>query len=181
MSGLEPLTLAIVAAYTALLLVAAATDLVSRRIPNWTVVGLLALFVAWVMVRPGVSLSGALAGFGVAFVVSLGLYLIRWVGAGDSKLFSALALFAGLNMWPTLVMATTLTGAAIVIGAFALSPKRAGRVLTKKGREEYRGVPYGVAISVAGLMLMFAPSFGLLNARDAYNLLPAGALAPHHR
>jgi prepilin peptidase CpaA len=181
MSAPEPITLAIVAAYAGLLVIAAASDIVWRRIPNWTVVGLMALFAAWVFVRPGLSLSSAFAGFGVAFVVSLGLYLIRWIGAGDSKLFSAVALFAGLNMLPTLAMATTLIGGAIVIGAFILNPKRAGRVLTKKGREEFRGVPYGVAISTAGLLLMFAPSFGLLNARDVYNLLPAGALAPSHR
>jgi prepilin peptidase CpaA len=181
MRSLEPVTLAIVAAYAALLIIAAVSDVARRRIPNWTVAGLVILFAAWVAVRPGTSLPSAFIGFGVAFAVSFGLYLIRWVGAGDSKLFSAVALFAGLNMLPTLAVATTLTGGAIVIGALILNPKRAGRGLTAKGRAESRGVPYGVAISTAGLLLMFAPSVGLLNARDAYNLLPAGALAPAHR
>jgi prepilin peptidase CpaA len=175
MWGLEPTTAAIVAAYAALLIIAAVSDVARRRIPNWTVLGLLFLFAAWVFVRPGTSLTSAFAGFGVAFAVSVGLYLIRWVGAGDSKLFSAVALFAGLNM------ATTLTGGAIVVGALILNPKRAGRGLTAKGRAEARGVPYGVAIATAGLLLMFAPSIGLLNARDAYGLLPAGVLAPVQR
>jgi Flp pilus assembly protein protease CpaA len=156
MWGLEPTTAAIVAAYAALLIIAAVSDVARRRIPNWTVLGLLFLFAAWVFVRPGTSLTSAFAGFGVAFAVSVGLYLIRWVGAGDSKLFSAVALFAGLNMLPTLG-------------------------LTAKGRAEARGVPYGVAIATAGLLLMFAPSIGLLNARDAYGLLPAGVLAPVQR
>jgi prepilin peptidase CpaA len=181
MWGLEPITAAIVAGYAALLIIAAVSDVARRRIPNWTVLGLLVLFAAWLFVRPGTSLTSAFAGFGVAFAVSVGLYLIRWVGAGDSKLFSAVALFAGLNMLPTLVMATTLTGGAIVIGALILNPKRAGRGLTAKGRAEARGVPYGVAIAMAGLLLMFAPSIGLLNARDAYGLLPAGVLAPVQR
>jgi len=181
MWGLDPVVLAIACAYAALLIIAAASDVINRRIPNWTVAGLLILFVAWAFARPGVSLPSAFTAFGLALAVSAGLYLIRWVGAGDSKLFSAVALFAGLPLLPALSLATVLTGGAIVVGALIVNPKRAGRVLTAKGRAQFRGVPYGVAISVAGLLLMFVPSFGLLQARDELGLLPNGALAPARR
>lgn len=181
MFGIDAPTLAIVAAYSALLTVAGIADAAKRRIPNWTVVGIILLFAAWVFARPGTSVPSALGAFTIALLFSAGLYLIRWVGAGDSKLFSAVALFAGLTLLPTLSIATVLIGAALVLASVIFNPRRAGRGLTARGRAELRGVPYGVAIALAGLLIMFAPGFGLLQARDELGLLPIGSLAPSQR
>jgi prepilin peptidase CpaA len=164
--------------YAVVLTVAAVSDIRSRRIPNWTVVALLALFVAWCFVGPAVQPLWALAAFGIALVGTLALYLLNVVGAGDSKLFAAAALFAGFKGLALLALATALIGGVIAIGMMLVNPKRVLRGLTAKGRgEKQLGIPYGVPIALAALLVMFGP-FGAFHDPAAKGLPKNGPLLP---
>jgi prepilin peptidase CpaA len=142
------------AAYVLLLLTAAITDLRQRRIPNWTVASLLVLFgpCAWLGLTPGNWTSG-LAAFGLALAGSGLLYLLGWLGAGDSKLFSAVALFAGLGNLGLLAAATAIAGGLYAFGVLFIRPKQVLRGMTAAGRADgvRRGIPYGVAITAGAL------------------------------
>ena len=86
-----------------LLIWAAATDVCSRRIPNWVsfsllLGGVLQSFTAAHTVTPGRSLLGLLTGFGLTFF----LFAIEAVGAGDVKLMSGVG--AWLGPGPTLAV-----------------------------------------------------------------------------
>jgi prepilin peptidase CpaA len=86
-------------AYALLFLLAAASDAWSRKIPNWTVLGLVALFVAavpfgWL----SSSWSAALLTSAVALAAGFALYVGKIMGAGDAKLLAAAALF--WRSWP---------------------------------------------------------------------------------
>src|SRR5579871_3018452 len=77
------------------LVIASAIDVWHRRIPNWTVLVVVALFVPWTVVGSHVSVLSSLEAAAVSFLMSCPLYVFRVVGAGDSKLLTATALFVG--------------------------------------------------------------------------------------
>jgi prepilin peptidase CpaA len=145
-------------AATVVLAIAAFSDVRSRRIPNWTVIALLALFAVLAVAFGGRGLVSALAAAGLTLLVTLGLYAFRWIGAGDSKLLTVVALFAGLGYLPLLMLATALTGGVIAAVSFISRPTRALTMVTLKGKGDWGGgVPYGVAIAVGGVLVIWAP------------------------
>lgn len=100
----------------AIVLVAAATDLRSRRIPNWlTLSGVCAglLMNYFISGLPGIrtSLSGMLLGFGAYFV----LYCLRAMGAGDVKLMAAVGAIVGPANWVAVFIATAVAGGVLAV------------------------------------------------------------------
>ena len=154
----EVIQVGVASAATAVLVAAAVSDIRRRRIPNWTVITLIGLFAVLVIAVHGAGLLSALAAAGVALAVSVALYAFRLIGAGDSKLITAVALFAGLGYLPLLILATALTGGVIAMLSLAARPTRALTMVTMRGRGDWgRGVPYGVAIAVGGALVIWAP------------------------
>jgi prepilin peptidase CpaA len=99
-----------------LVLVAGATDLHSRRIPNWlNLAGIAAGFAAnWSAAGASglwTSFSGLLLGFGVYFA----LYALRAMGAGDVKLMAALGAIVGPGDWFKIFLATAIAGGVIAV------------------------------------------------------------------
>ena len=141
---------------TAILIVAAVNDIRTRKIPNWTVLAALALFIPWAVVHP-LSWDGWAVAAGVlAFAVSFGLYSAGLIGAGDSKLFTAVALFAGLGHLAVLALATALVGGVIALLSLVLRPPRALVMVKLKGKGDFgAGVPYGVAIAAGAALVMW--------------------------
>lgn len=143
------------------LTIAAVTDVRDRRIPNWTVLACLGLFLGWAVVHPLSWDLWALGAGVVAFAVSFGLYSAGLVGAGDSKLFAAVALFTGMSGLAPLAMATALVGGVVALVGLAMRPTRALTLINMKGKGDFGpGIPYGVAIAAAAAGLVWA---GLLH------------------
>ena len=102
----------------ALVLVAAVTDLRSRRIPNWlTLSGVLAGIVLNSFLNVDrYNWRTALMGLGLAFAVYFPLYLLRGMGAGDVKLMAAVgALMGPANWFAIFLLSNILGGAAAVL------------------------------------------------------------------
>jgi prepilin peptidase CpaA len=143
-------------ALSAILVIAAVNDVRARKIPNWTVLAALALFIPWAVVHPLPWDGWALAAGVIAFAVSFGLYSAGLVGAGDSKLFTAVALFGGLGDLPMLAFATALAGGLIALVSLLLRPTRALVMAKLKGKGDFGpGVPYGVAIAAAAALVVW--------------------------
>ena len=142
-----------------LVLAAAGTsDVRSRKIPNWTVLATALLFGAWFFVGSSVPLLSSLGAAFVVFVCSFALYSFGIVGAGDSKLATAVALFAGFPKLPEFILYMSLTGGLIVLCMLVINPARILTMIQMRGRGFLEGgVPYGVAIAVAGVMLLLGP------------------------
>ena len=141
-------------AFALLLLIAAAYDIPDRRIPNWTVVALIAVYVvAAVMNLTPQGWLPSLGAFAIALAGSGLLYFLWALGAGDSKLFSATALFLGIGNLALLTCATALAGGVLALGFMAFRPKSAVRGPTDRsgGEGRERGIPYGVAIAIGGI------------------------------
>jgi prepilin peptidase CpaA len=148
--------------YATMLLIAAGYDFLLRRIPNWIVVGLLLVFVPAAATGLTPTLWGSsLAAFALAVAGSGALYLLGWIGAGDSKLFSAAALFAGLPNLLLLFVGTAVAGGIYAVVVLALRPKEVLRGMTTRARpdEKLRGIPYGVAIAAGALLTGYMTQF----------------------
>ncbi len=159
----DVLRLVITLAVTGVLAWAAISDVRNRTIPNLTVLVVLGLFVAWVAVNRGMGLVSALEAAAIAFVVTVALYGFKIMGAGDAKLFSAVALFGGLEHLPTLALATALTGGAMAAVSIASRPRRALVMLALRGKGDFgRGIPYGVAIAAGGALTIWVVASTLM-------------------
>jgi prepilin peptidase CpaA len=148
--------------YAALLVIAAGYDFLRRRIPNWTVLGLLLVFaLAAVMGLTPTLWTSSLAAFALALVGSSALYLLGWIGAGDSKLFAAVALFAGLSNLLLLFIGTAIAGGVYALAVLFIRPKEVMRGMTAGGRTDgkLRGIPYGVAIAAGALLTGYMTNF----------------------
>ncbi|MFB6373577.1 MAG: prepilin peptidase [Bradymonadaceae bacterium] len=91
-------TLLVLTPCAAVLLVAATTDTLHRKIPNWLTypaffVGLIVHTVAWGWGGLGSAIGAALLVFAVGFL----LLLPGWMGGGDVKLLTGLTAFLGLS------------------------------------------------------------------------------------
>jgi len=148
--------------FVALLLAAALSDGFRRRIPNWVVLGLIGLYV--VIAVLGIAPTGPWPALGaalIAFPITYGLYHFGILGAGDTKLFTAVALFAGLNWLMPLALFTALFGGLFAIGFLIARPRRVMRGLTSAGRAEgaSSGIPYGIPIALGAACVCLLNGF----------------------
>lgn len=142
--------------FTAALAIAAVTDVRERKIPNWTVLAILVLALPWLALHPLVWDGWALLAGAIAFGATFALYSLGVVGAGDSKLFTAAALFPGLGQLPTFAFAVALVGGLIALFSLLTRPTRALVMLNLRGKGDFGpGIPYGVAIAAGAILVMW--------------------------
>ena len=91
-------------------------DLRTRRIPNWLTLSLTAcgLTLAALQVS-GLSLFGALAGFGLGLVLMLPGHVVGATGAGDVKLFAAMGTVLGPSGIAVAFFYTTIVGGVLAL------------------------------------------------------------------
>jgi len=141
------------------------TDFKTLLIPNWISLALLAAFVPFAILHLPLEASGGhLLAMGVVFVLSVCFFVAGWMGGGDVKFMSAIALWMGPDHVAPFTVLMALIGAALAIGLMAmakygslLGPRLLDRAIPKRLTElaTSRQCPYGVAIGVAGLILSF--------------------------
>ena len=135
---------------------ASITDLANRKIRNLTVLTALALFVPWAAMSTGHAVILDLEAGAIALLAGVAIYAAGWMGAGDAKLFAAASLFLGLQDLLALTMLTALVGGAMAVISLVSRPTRAMTMMTMRGKGDFgRGIPYGVAISIATALLLW--------------------------
>jgi prepilin peptidase CpaA len=139
---------------------AASSDFFTMTISNRISLILVAGFVA-LAVGTGMPLSEMLnhAGAGgLVLAVTFTFFLCGWIGGGDAKLASATALWLGwAHLLDYLLYASILGGvltlALIEFRKFAMPSVLAGKVWAERLHKPGGGVPYGIALAVAALMV----------------------------
>jgi prepilin peptidase CpaA len=144
----------LLAALAIALLIAAFTDFRNRQIANWLngAIALAAPLYWWasgLSMWPGVALQVGMAV--AAFAVLAALFAIRAMGGGDVKLLTALALWIPWQGFLQLLLIMALVGGilTIVFGSWHVMRRRKDRL----------AIPYGVAIAVAGLSVLYMNYF----------------------
>ncbi|OAJ53206.1 hypothetical protein A6V36_12740 [Paraburkholderia ginsengiterrae] len=142
----------------ATLIMLAGFDLRMRRLPNAAVAAFVALYFV----------NAAMAGFGLAawdihlaagaasFAVAALMFRLGWLGGGDVKLAAGVFLWAGPESWPVLVV-VSLCGLLVALAVVAVAgmqriPALAGVSARLDWIAPARGVPYGVALALGGIV-----------------------------
>jgi len=148
---------------SAVLLILVWKDLQLRRLPNALVAIHALAFLPYAYASGltwpefGWHAATALATFGVTLI----FFSLGWLGGGDVKLWSSVMLWAGPGLALPAVIVATLAGGVLGIVCWLaqkLLPKlqhTAWRAPLRLLSAE-RGVPYGVALSLAGLLVLWA-------------------------
>ena len=157
------------AALATLVVTAATTDIRRRQIPNWlTMSGIGAGFAIHTTLYGWQGLKVAALGFGLAAVVFLPLFLMRWLGGGDVKLMAAVAALTGAENLVVVFVVDALLGGVAALGV-VLIRGRLGRTLRniprmfakersgelEAGNEKSTGLPRAVTIAAASLTLIW--------------------------
>lgn len=155
--------------FTVVMVIAAFEDFRRLVIPNLLPIVLCAAWPFYFAANP--SLYGALEAIGCAlavFLIGAVLFARGYLGGGDVKLLSAAMLWAGPTQAPALLLLTSLLGG--VLALFLLMPIGSqmaasarlmlGQPTIPAARGMAMPVPYGVAIAVAGLIVILSPYLG---------------------
>ncbi|MGV8995700.1 MAG: A24 family peptidase [Parvibaculaceae bacterium] len=149
-----------IAVFSAAMIFAGVRDLTTMTIPNWLTLTLtLAFFV--VALVAGMSLSDIAQHTVICFItliVGMVFFSRGWIGGGDAKLMAAVALWMGWGQaLPYFVIASVLGGGLTLailgyrnlpLPAFVVRQAWAVRL-----HDRAEGVPYGLALAVAGLLI----------------------------
>lgn len=144
------------------LLVAAFTDMRRRQIDNWLTGGIVVTAPFWwwangLSLWPDIAIQLAVGL--AALTVLAGLFALRAMGGGDVKLLAALALWIEPTLFLQLLVIMALLGGllTIVVGSWHIMRRQRERV----------SIPYGIAISAAGLWIIgthYWPAAGMTGA-----------------
>jgi prepilin peptidase CpaA len=162
----EPFKYGLLALLAIALLTAAFTDLRSRRIGNW-LTGAIALgaplfwWASGLQPWPEIALQVGVAA--LTFAVLAALFAIRAMGGGDVKLLTALALWIRPEEFVMLVFAMALIGGVLTLafGAWHVARRQRDKL----------AIPYGVAISLAGLWTIYLGYAAGTPAGAGWNLI----------
>lgn len=140
-----------------LLVSAGIEDVRQRTIANWKniVIALAAPLWWWangLAPWPDMALQFGVAL--IAFALFAGAFYLGQMGGGDVKLIGALALWLPVGPLATMLVLMSLAGGAITVAM--LIEKR----LKRSGQTPE--IPYGVAIAIAGLLVLREPIFNQL-------------------
>ena len=145
--------------FPAAMAMAAATDILSAKIPNRLSLALAALFF---VVAPFAGLSLADMGWhllcGAAMLAFMfALFSLRVIGGGDAKLVAVTALWFGWEPLFHYMFAFSIVGGALALAALAsrwlVLPERIESIgWITRWRKDKTHVPYGVALALGALL-----------------------------
>jgi len=152
--------LLIITVFPLAMALAAATDLFSMTVPNWISLLLVAGFA---VLAPLVGLGWSDVGLHVALaaaalVITFAMFSFGWIGGGDAKLFAATCLWLGPQAILIYSIYAAVIGGALTMLILFLRQVPLPAVLNSQGwlvrlHSPKEGVPYGIALAVAGLLV----------------------------
>ncbi len=140
---------------------AAASDLLTMTIANWVSLVLVGLFLGLAalagMPGPEMLMSHLACGLAV-LTLTFALFAFGWIGGGDAKLAAATAVWLGWDNLYAYAVISSVAGGALTLLILACRKTDLPAVLVRQAWVERlhaagNGVPYGIALALAGLVL----------------------------
>lgn len=146
--------------FPAVMLVAAFSDLLTMRIPNLLVAIVAASFLLMAFLAgmsPNEIGMHLLAG-GAVLIVTFTMFALGWIGGGDAKLAAAIALWLGFELLLPFLLYSALAGGVLTIIILIVRRVPLPMPLSRMGWIEKlhnpkTGIPYGVALAAAALLV----------------------------
>ncbi len=153
--------LAVLIIFPLAMLVSASMDILTMTIPNKVT---LALVVGFFVLAPFVGFTWQEFGLHIAIgfamlVITMGMFAMGWIGGGDAKLFAATGLWLGYTtqMFEYALYASLLGGVLTVLvmklRMMPVLPSWMSFKWLERLHNPNEGVPYGVALAAAGLLI----------------------------
>jgi len=146
--------------FPALMAFAAISDLLTMTISNRVSIALVVLFIALAFAcgLPATKILWHLACGAAMLLFAFGLFACGWIGGGDAKLAAATAIWLGFDHLGDYALAASalggvLTVSIIVLRKWPLPGVLLARQWATRLHEPGTGIPYGIALATAGLML----------------------------
>lgn len=159
----------VIVMFPILVVFGAAYDFLTMTIPNRLTFGLaVAGAVALALTAPGWAEAGwHVAAAALVFACGFGLFAMGWMGGGDVKFASAIALWLGWDQTLDFALGFSIYGGLLTLAVLAadrvLTPLPNLRVGFLADFPQHRHVPYGIALTAAALHLFPSTSwFALL-------------------
>lgn len=153
---------AILVVFPVLVAFAAASDLLTMKIPNRVSVLLGAAFfiMALATAMPVTQIGLHIAAGALVLAITFGMFAAGWMGGGDAKVASAIALWFGLGSELTsFVMLTAIYGMVLTLALLSVRklPYLPGGLRSQQWalrlHDPNNGIPYGIAIAMAALQV----------------------------
>lgn len=152
-----------IALLPSLMIVAAVSDLMSLRIPNWLTIATAVLFfpMAWLTNMPLVEFGWHVVAGVILFVAGFALFSFGLFGGGDAKLMAAAGLWFGTAQTMPFLVATVLAGGALAVAVALWSLVMAvmdihgpaeDSSLGRAARKIRPKLPYGFALAVGAIV-----------------------------
>jgi prepilin peptidase CpaA len=154
------IALAAVAPFPLLVVYAALSDLLTMTIPNRVSLLLVAgyFLCALVLGASGHTILMHMGSGALVLCVGFALFALGWIGGGDAKLAASISLWLGFDHLVPFALGAAVLGGGLTIAllslralplpAFALGWSWLTRLHDRK-----TGVPYGIALAAAGLLV----------------------------
>jgi prepilin peptidase CpaA len=151
----------VIVALPLLLLGAACWDLASFTIPNFISIALIAIFPLFALATE-LPLTDVgfhlLAGF-VGLAAGFALFAFGYIGGGDAKLFSGVALWMGFSDLLSYALLASISGGFLTLALLILRQWPLPEVLARqpwilKLHDTRSGIPYGVALAAGAFILL---------------------------
>jgi prepilin peptidase CpaA len=146
--------------FPALMVFAAISDLLTLTISNRISIALAVLFIAMAFAcgLPATEILWHLACGGVMLIFVFGLFARGWIGGGDAKLAAATAIWLGFDHLGDYALSASalgglLTVAIILLRKWPLPGVLLARQWIARLHAPGTGIPYGVALASAGVIL----------------------------
>ncbi|MCI4677801.1 prepilin peptidase [Rhodoblastus acidophilus] len=154
---LDALTIVI---FPALMTYAAFSDLLTMTISNWISIVLVAAFVvlAFLFGVPATAIGLHLAAGLMVLAITFTLFAFGWIGGGDAKLAATTAVWMGFEHLAEYGLGSAVIGGllTLVLLQFRRLPMPGwarARAWLMRLHDKDNGVPYGIALAAAGLIL----------------------------
>jgi prepilin peptidase CpaA len=146
--------------FPTLMVFAAFSDLftmtISNRVSIALTIGFFVLAFAFHLPLPVIG-QHLLCGLSV-LTLTFVMFALRWIGGGDAKLAAATALWLGFDNLLDYGFCASVLGGALTLGILGMRRWPLPRFLITQGwiarlHDQDSGVPYGIALAIAGLLL----------------------------
>ena len=146
--------------FPALMAYAAFSDLFTMTISNFVSLALVVIFfiLALALGMPAKEIGLHAAAGALVLLVTFLMFARGWIGGGDAKLAAATALWIGFDLLAdyslyAAALGGLLTLVILILRRYPLPPVLTGQAWLARLHDKANGVPYGIALAVAGLML----------------------------
>jgi prepilin peptidase CpaA len=154
------LDLAILSIFPALVIFAAISDMFTMTISNKISLALIILFFPLALYKdlPLATIGMHLVAALLVLVITFIFFARNYMGGGDAKLASSIALWFGFSHLFDFVLLASLIGGALTLGLLALRNFPlplilVGQPWATRLHAKETGIPYGIAIAVGAMMV----------------------------